>query len=79
MERTLCEHPVLLHQATVMTAAVEAAGTHTEMIEGANIQNVITTMTDQSSWWLGSRNPMTIKTEVTGFYTYSAKPLFRGH
>ena len=49
-----------------MTVAAEAAGTHTETIGGASVPNVITTMTDLSSWRLGSLNPVTTKTEATG-------------
>ena len=65
MERTLYEDPALLHHVTATTAAVEAAETHTEMIAGANVPNVITTTTDPSSWRLGSPHPATTKTEAT--------------
>ena len=47
------------------SAAVEAAETHIEMIEGANVQNVTTTMTDPNSWRLGSPHPAMIRTEAT--------------
>ena len=53
------------HPAIITKAAVEAAETHTEMTEGANVQNVTTTTTDPSSWRLGSPHPATTKTEAT--------------
>jgi hypothetical protein len=36
------------------------------MIAGANAPNTLTTMTDPSSWRLGTRIPAMIKTEATG-------------
>ena len=48
-----------------MKAAVEAAETHTETIEGASVQNVTTTTTDPNSWRLDSLHPATNKTEAT--------------
>ena len=48
-----------------MKVAVEAAETHTEMTEGANVQNVTTTTTDPNSWRLGSPHPAMTKTEAT--------------
>ena len=53
------------HPVTIMKAAVEAAETHIGMIEGASVQNVITTMTDPNSWRLGSPHPAMIRTEAT--------------
>ena len=49
-----------------MKVAVEAAETHTETTEGANVQNTTTTMTDPNSWRLGSPHPAMTKTEATG-------------
>ena len=66
MERILCADPVLPHHVITMTAAVEAAETHTEMIAGANAPNVLTKMTGPSSWRLVTLNPAMIKTEATG-------------
>jgi len=53
------------HPVTNMRIAVEAIETRTETIEGANVQNVITTMTDPNSWRLGSPHPAMIRTEAT--------------
>ena len=50
---------------TIKKAAVEAAETRTETIEGANVQNVTTTMIDPNSWRLGSPHPAMTRTEVT--------------
>ena len=53
------------HPVTNMRIAVEAIETHTETTEGANVQNVITTMADPNSWRLGSPHPAMIRTEAT--------------
>ena len=55
-----------LHPVTIMKAAVEAAETHTETIDGASVQNVTTTTTDPNSWRLGSLHHAMTKTEATG-------------
>jgi hypothetical protein len=64
MERILYADPELPHHATTTTAAVEAAGTRTERIAGANAPNVLTTTTGPSSWRLATPNPVMIKTEA---------------
>jgi hypothetical protein len=48
-----------------MKAAVEAAETHTGTIEGASVQNVITTTIDPNSWRLDSLHHAMTKTEAT--------------
>ena len=53
------------HPVTNMRVAAEATETRTETTEGANVQNVTTTMTDPNSWRLGSPNPAMIRTEAT--------------
>ena len=53
------------HPVTNTRIAVEAIETRTEMTEGANVQNVITTTTDPNSWRLGSPHPAMIRTEAT--------------
>ena len=47
-----------------MTVAVEAAETHIEMIAGENAPNVLTTITDPSSWRLATLNPVMMKIEA---------------
>ena len=53
------------HPVTIMKVAVEAAETHTGMIEGSSVQNVITTMIDPNSWRLDSLHHAMTKTEAT--------------
>ena len=65
MEKTWRAPHVGPHPVTIMKAAVEAAETRTETTEGANVQNVTTTMTDPNSWRLGSPHPAMIRTEAT--------------
>jgi len=64
MERILYADPVLLQHATTTKAAVEAAEIHTEKIAGANVPNVLTTITDPSSWQLDTHNPGRTKIEA---------------
>ena len=65
MEKTWRAPHVGPHPVTIMKAAVEASETRAETTEGANVQNVTTTMTDPNSWRLDSPHPAMTRTEAT--------------
>jgi hypothetical protein len=56
MERILYADPVLPQHATTTKAAVEAAEIHTEKIAGVNGPDILTTITDPSSWRLDTHS-----------------------
>ena len=65
MEKTWRAPHVGPHPVIIIIAAVKTVETRTVTIEGANIQNVVTTMTDPNSSRLDSPHPAATKKEAT--------------